>query len=44
MSNGKDMIINSIVELIKKILYKMSQYFPKPYRGFGENINVILLN
>ena len=44
MSNGKDMIINSIVELIKKILYKMSQHFPKPYRDFGENINVILLN
>ena len=44
MSNGKDMIINSIVELIKNILYKMSQHFPKPYRGFGENINVILLN
>ena len=29
-----------IVELIKKALYKMSQYFPKPYGGFGGNINV----
>ena len=44
MSNGKDMIINSIFELLIKMLYKMSQYFPKPYRGFGKNINVILLN
>ena len=29
-----------ILELIKKTLYKMSQYFPRPYRGFGGNINV----
>ena len=37
------MIIHSIVGLIKKILYKMSQYFPKPYEpfgGFGGDINV----
>ena len=42
MSNGKDMIILLIVELIKKTLYEMSQYFPKPYRRFGGNINVKL--
>ena len=30
MSNGKNMIIMLIVVLIKKILYKISQYFPKP--------------
>ena len=40
MSNGKDMIIHLIVGLIKTALYKMSQYFPKPYRTFGGNINV----
>ena len=34
------MIILLIVGLIKKILYKMSQYFPKPYEPFGGNINV----
>ena len=34
------MIILLIVGLIKKILYKMSQYFPKPYEPFGKNINV----
>ena len=31
MPNGKVMIIYLIVGLIKKTLYKMSQYFPKPY-------------
>ena len=31
MSNGKVMIIHLIVGLIRKTLYKMSQYFPKPY-------------
>ena len=40
MSNGKDMIIHLIVGLIKKHCTKMSQYFPKPFRSFGENINV----
>ena len=25
---------------MKKTLYKMSQYFPKPYEPFGGNINV----
>ena len=34
------MIILLIAGLIKKILYKMSQYFPKPYKRFGGNINV----
>ena len=34
------MIIHSIVGLIKKTLYKMSQYFPKPYRCFGRNVEV----
>ena len=34
------MIICSIVGLIKKTLYKMSQYFPKPYEPFGRDINV----
>ena len=40
MLNGKVMIIYLIVGLIKKILYKMSQYFPKPYKPFGGDINV----
>ena len=35
------MIILLIVGLIKKTLYKMSQYFPKPYEPFGGDINVI---
>ena len=39
MSNGKVMIILLIVGLIKKTLSKMSEYFPKPYKIFGENIN-----
>ena len=34
------MIIHLIAGLIKKILYKMSQYFPKPYEPFGRDINV----
>ena len=34
------MIIYVIVGLIKKTLYKMSQYFPKPYKPFGGDINV----
>ena len=29
-----------IVGLIKKTLYIMSQYFPKPYEPFGGDINV----
>ena len=45
VSNGKDMIIHLIVGLIKKVLneillYKMSQYFPKPYKPLGGEINV----
>ena len=34
------MIIRLIVGLIKRTLYKMSQYFPKPYEPFGGDINV----
>ena len=34
------MIIHLIVGLIKKTLYKMSQYFPKPYRTFWRDTNV----
>ena len=34
------MIIVLIDGLIKKTLYKMSQYFPKPYKPFGGDINV----
>ena len=26
--------------MLKKTLYKMGQYFPKPYWSFRENINV----
>ena len=40
MLNGKVMIILLIVGLIKKTLYKMSQYFLKPYKFFGGDINV----
>ena len=34
------MIILLTVGLIKKALYKMSQYFPKPYEPFGGDISV----
>ena len=34
------MIILLITGLIKKALYKISQYFPKPYEPFGGDINV----
>ena len=40
MSTKKDTTIHLIVGLIKKTLYKMSQYFSKPFRRFGGNINV----
>ena len=40
MLNGKVMVIHLIVGLIKKILYKMSQYFPKTYKAFKRDINV----
>ena len=36
------MIVLLIVGLIKKTLCKMSQYFPKPYISFEENIKVEL--
>ena len=34
------MIVHSLAGLIKKKLYKMSQYFPKSIRNLGRNINV----
>ena len=34
------MVILLIVGSIKRTLYKMSQYFPKPYEPFGGDINV----
>ena len=34
------MVILLIAGLLKKTLYKMSQYFPKPYEPFGGDINV----
>ena len=40
MSNGKDMTLHLIVGLIKRPRIKMSQYFPKPFKKFGGNINV----
>ena len=40
MLNGKVIIIHLIVRLIKKTLYKMSKYFPKPCEPFGGDINV----
>ena len=40
MWNGKNMIILLIVVLIKKILYRISQYFPKPYKNFVGNVKI----
>ena len=40
MSNEKAMILHLIAGLMKKILYKMSKYFPKLYEPFGGDINV----
>ena len=34
------MVVHLIVALIKKTLYKTRQYFPKPLKSFGGNINV----
>ena len=34
------MIIHLIVGFIKKTSYKMSQYFPKPFKPFGGDINI----
>ena len=43
MSNGKGMIVVLIAGLIKKRSHiKMNQYFPKSFRSFGRNINVIV--
>ena len=36
------MIILLIVGLIKKTLYKMSKYFPKPYEPYGGDINELI--
>ena len=38
------MIIHLTVGLIKKTLYKMSQYFPKPYEPFGGDIVTVDLS
>ena len=40
MSNGKAMMIHLIVRLIQNTLHKMSQYFSKPHKPFGGDINV----
>ena len=40
MLNGKAIIIHLIAELIKKTLYEMSKYFPKPFEPFGGDINI----
>ena len=40
MSNGKGMIVVLMIGLIERSCIKMSQYFPKPFRIFGGNINV----
>ena len=40
MSSGKAMTIHLIARLMKQSLHKMSQYFAKPYKPFGEAINV----
>ena len=42
MSNGKAMIILLIVGSIKKTLYRLSQYFPKPINRFGGNVKIDL--
>ena len=39
MSNAKTMTINLIAGLMKKTLYKLSQYFPKQYEPSGEDIS-----
>ena len=36
------MIILLIARLMKKTLYKMSQYFPKPHNRFSGNVKVEL--
>ena len=40
MSNEKYITFLLIAGLIKRHCIKMSQYFPKPYRNFGGNIDV----
>ena len=43
MSNEKYITFLLIAGLIKRHCKKMSQYFPKPYRSFGGNIDVKVL-
>ena len=43
MLNGKAIITYSLAGLIKMVLYKMSQYFPKPYEPFEEALMLILI-
>ena len=40
MLKGKATIVLLIAGLIKKTLYKMSQYFRKPCKHFGGNVKV----
>ena len=40
MLNRKVMTVHLIAGLIKNILYKMNQYFPKPYELFPGDVNV----
>ena len=42
MSNGKAVIFLLIVGLIKKTLYKLSKYFPKPCISFEGNVKIEL--
>ena len=42
MSNGKVMIILLIARLMKRTLYKMSQYFPKQHNRFSGNVKIEL--
>ena len=42
MLNEKVMVIHLIIGLIKKTMYKMSQYFSKPYKYFERNVKVEL--
>ena len=35
------MAIRLIVGLIQRTLFKMSQYFPKPFKKFGGDISVM---
>ena len=44
MLNGMVIIIHLIVGSIKKTLYKMSQYFPKPFnKDINVNVNYLIM-